>query len=215
MGETAEHIQAIDRRFDFLMDKVHTFFPGEIVNVKSNGLVDVQPSVKVLFPGESSPESLSIINNVILWEERSNDAIIRFPKDKLKGSKVGVFITEHSLIEWRERKGVVTFPEEPRRFDINDGVARLGLYPETVPWLTAQKSNTLEIQVKEGGKISIGDTNPIPNLSAELLNILYNIITNMLPGVVDPISGNLPFLNAAKMIEIQNLLGKITNIEVL
>jgi hypothetical protein len=215
MSETAEHIQAIDRRFDFLMDKVHTFFPGEIVNVKSSGLIDVQPSVKVLFPGETTPESLSIINNVILWEERSGDAIIRFPKDKLKGAKVGVFITEHSLIEWREKKGVVAFPDEPRRFDINDGVARLGLYPETVPWLTEQKANTLEIQVKEGGKISIGDTNPIPNLNAELLNLFYNFMTNALVGVQDPVSGILPFVNAPKMLEIQNLLGKITNIEVL
>ena len=212
MTETALPEEAIDARVKFLLDDVHTFFPGTIVSVRPTGLIDIQPNLKVIFPGTTEEVELPVINKVVLIEPRSEGAISRFPKEDLVGTKVGIIISEHSLVEWRQKGGISSLPEEARRFDINDAVAILGLYPETKPWPTEQKPKTLEIQVKVGSKISIGDNNPIPALNAELLNILYNLVTNMLIGV-NPSTGL--FTNAAKIVQLQTLLAQITNITLL
>ncbi len=209
MSETSAAQDAIDERFKFLFDDFHTFFPAQITNVRPTGLVDVKPSLKVRFVGETSETALPTINNVPLWQLRSEGVVVRFPTEDLKGSKVGVFCADHSLVEWRAKKGVPAFPEEGRRFDINDAVAMLGFYPETLPWPTEQKAKTYEIQVKNGNKISIGDNNPLPNEQAEVLNILYNLIVNMLFGVI-PATG--AFVKTAEIAKLQTLLAKITNI---
>lgn len=209
MTESAEFIQAVDERFRFLLDDVHTFFPATIVNVRSTDLVDIQPNVKVKFQGETTDTELPIINNVPLWQPRSQGGLIRFPAEDLKGSKVGVFVAEHSLVEWREKKAVSAFPEEPRRFDINDAVAVLGLYPETLPWLVSQKPNTLEIMVKENNKIGIGNQN------AELLKIMFQFLEffQTVPATDgDTLAANLTAAQAGLLLTLKNQLETITNI---
>lgn len=208
MTESAEFQESIDERFQFLIDDIHTFFPATITNVRPSGLVDIQPNVKVKFQGEESEEELPIITNVPLWETRSLGAIIRFPKEDLKGSKVGVFIAEHSLVEWRGKKGISTFPEEPRRFDINDAVAVLGLYPETIPWLVTQKPKTLEIQVKEGNKIGIGNPN------AELLKIMFQFLEFFQTVAAtdgDTLAANLTTAQTGLLLDLKTQLATITN----
>lgn len=193
MSESGEFEAALTKQFQFLLDDIHTFFPATIISVRPTGLVDIQPNVKVRFKGETINTQLPNINNVVLLEARSEGAIIRFPKEDIVGTKVGVFIAEHSLTEWREQKGVSAFPEEDRRFDINDAVAVLGLYPETAPWLVPQKPNTLDIMVKEGNKISIG------NQKAELLKILHDAL--------QALEGDFPAL-----VDLRTLLLTITNL---
>lgn len=209
MSESAEFIQAVDERFKFLLDDVHTFFPATIINVRPTGLVDIQPNVKVKFQGETTDTELPIINNVPLWQPRSQGGLIRLPAEDLKGSKVGVFVAEHSLTEWREKKGVSAFPEEPRRFDINDAVAVLGLYPETLPWLISQKPNTLEIMVKENNKIGIGNQN------AELLKIMFQFLEFFQTVVAtdgDTLAANLTSAQAGILLNLKTQLETITNI---
>lgn len=187
------------------MDSVHTFFPGEITEVKSNGLVNVKPSYKVYFPSETTDEELPVIPDVLLMHTRSDSAIIRVPKETLKGSRVGVLISETCLEDWREKKGATVLPTDGRRYNINDAVALLGLYPETLPWLTEQKPNTLEIQVKGNQKIGIGQNAE----GYEFLSLVYNLITNMLAGVN---TGTGLFNNAAQITQIQTALARMTNI---
>jgi hypothetical protein len=210
MSESATFDEAIDERIKFRLDDVHTFFPAEIISVRPDGLVDIQPKVKVIFPGTDQETELPEINKAVLMQTRNEGAIIRLPKESHVGTKVGVLISEHSLTEWRQTSGGSFLPEEARRFDINDAVALLGFYPETVPWGIAQLPNTLEIQVASGKKISIGD-----GANSEVLNLLYNLVVNMLAGVVDPVSGNLPFVNSAKITQLNALLAQITNVTVL
>lgn len=153
------------------MDRVHTYFPGEIVSIgNTDGLVNVKPSHKVRFFGEDSDTDMPVINNCILKHSRSEAGIIRFPKEKLKGSRVGVFIAEHSLNEWRSSKGKSLLPIEGRRFNINDAVAVLGLYPETIPWPVTQKPNTLEIMFKEDCKGYFGNT-----AGDDLFDLVYQL----------------------------------------
>lgn len=213
MPENAPLRDPIQAVFWEQMDSIHTYFPGEITAIKDNGLVDVKPSVKIRFFGESTDTPMPIINNVILAQTRSKSSIIRVPRETLKGSKVGVFISEHSLIDWREKKGAAVLPVEGSRFNINDAVAVLGLYPETMPWPVEQLPNTFEIMVNENQKIGIGNT-----AGDEAFNLLYNLIVNVLVGTTVTTSGGNGtgvFTNASKIVEIQAALAKMTNIVIL
>jgi len=214
MTETARLDEAIDGRVTFKLDDVHTFFPATIIAVRPDGLVDVQPNLKVILPGEGeeAETELPVINKAILLETRNEGAVIRLPKESHIGTKVGVLISEHSLTEWRQTAGKSFLPEEARRFDFNDAVALLGLYPETLPWGLPQKPNTLEIQVAAGKKISIGDNNPVPITAPELLNLMYNFMTQVLLGT-NPATGAM--LGAAKITQLQALLAQITNVTVI
>lgn len=191
------------------MDKVDGFFPAIIDSLGSvDGLVNVLPSQKVTFPDEDVPTQVPIINDVVLWQPRIPGVIIRMPIEKLKGAKVGVFIVDHSIDEWREKGGISNFPIDGRRFNKNDAIAVLGLYPETDPWKVSQKANTFEIQVEEGLKISIGDTAQTDQ--AEIFNLMHNLITNMLAGVN---TGTGSFINTTTITKIQTILSKVTNVE--
>ncbi len=188
------------------MGKVSGFFPAEIVSipkvdgVEVDGLVNVQPNQKIKFQTDKLPTQIPIINDVVLIQPRTNGAIIRVPKESLIGSKVGVCIVDHSIDEWREQKGESTFPTDGRRFNMNDAVCILGLYPETVPWKVAQKPNTFEIQVQQGYKLGIGDG------VNELLKINYDLMTILESLIID--SGVL----GSTITPIKERLEKITNI---
>lgn len=175
MPEESNLRDALRKFWREMMDGVHTFFPGKIVRVKSSMLVDVEPTVKVRFFGEKEDTQIPIIPNVVLINFRDEGSIVRSPKESLKGARVGIFCAEHSLNEWRSSKGKSLLPIEGRRFNINDAIAILGLYPETLPWSVEQKPNTFEIQVKQGYKIGIGDTS-----GNEIVDIIHQIVEILL-----------------------------------
>jgi hypothetical protein len=206
---TAKLEEAIDARITLRLDDVHTFFPAEIIAIRPDGLVDVKPGVKVIFPGTTEEIELPVINKALLLETRSEGAIIRVPKEDLIGSRVGVLISEHSLTEWRQTNGQAFLPEEARRFDINDAVALLGLYPEGVKWPVAQKPKTLEMQVAPGNKIGIGDgTNEFLKIMYDFLDFFQTVTAT--DG--DTLAANLTTAQAGLLASLKTQLAAITNI---
>jgi len=167
-------IAGIEAVVNRVLDNVSTSFPATIIDPlpKQDGLVNVQPNCKIKFFGDNEEVEPKPINNVVLvYAGRTEGTIIRPPKEYLIGSKVLVHVAHHSLTEWRSSQGKSVFPEESRRFNINDAVAVLGLYPETKPFfpLVPQKPLTFEIKGVEGTKFSIGTS------TADLLSILFQM----------------------------------------
>jgi len=187
-----------------IFDNVSTSFPATIIDPlpPEDSLVNVQPNIKIKFLGNEAEVEPKPINNVILvYSSRTEGTIIRPPKEYLIGSKVMVHISEHSLTEWRESRGQSKFPEESRRFNINDAVAVLGAYPETLPWfpLIPQLKNTFEIAGITGTKFQIGTP------TAELLDIVLKLITALIG------SGVLPGATVTLLTALQTLMTTITN----
>jgi hypothetical protein len=185
-AEQTETIESVVRR---VLDTVSTSFPATILSVPNEGLVNVQPNVK--FKTSETGEAIEPrpINNVVLmYGDRTEQTIQRPPKEGLVGSKVLVLACEHSLTEWRSSGGKSIYPKENRAFNLNDAVAILGFYPETLKWPNPQKPLTWEFLIKEGFKIAIGTKN------ADFVGLTYQILFDMAAGV-DPDTG--VFLNIA------------------
>lgn len=193
-------VEAIVRR---VFDNVSVMFPGTIIAPsKIEGLVDVQPNIRIKFLGSDEEVEPKAINNVILhYPARTGQTIIRPPKESLIGSKVMVHISEHSLTEWRESGGKSVFPEESRRFNLNDAVAVLGMYSEKVLWPNPQLPNTFDFLGLEGIKFQIGTQ------TADLLDILFKINDALIT------SGVLPGGTVTALTAQQTLLTTITNIK--
>lgn len=194
MAEEGEPIEGIEDIVWRILDGVSTSFPATIVGLGTiDGLVSVQPNHKYKMARDDAEIEPPTINNVVLvYPGRTEQTTSRPPKEALIGSKVLVVASEHSLTEWRSSAGKSVYPSENRRFDSNDAVAIIGLYPETLQWPNAQLPNTWEFLAKEGFKFKIGNQN------ADLLKILYDAL--------EILKGDYPALTA-----LQTLLATITN----
>lgn len=200
-AEQDDFIAGVEAVVNRIFDNVSTSFPGTIVAPSATeGLVDVQPNVKFKAFGDDAEIEPKPINNVVLvYSGRTNSTIIRPPREYLIGSKVLVHISQHSLTEWRSSDGKSVFPEENRRFNINDAVAVLGLYPESIAWPNPQLPLTFEIKGLKGTKFSIGTQ------TADLLSILFNINAALIS------SGVLPGATVTALTAQQTLLTTIAN----
>lgn len=197
-------ITGVEAVVNRVLDNVSTSFPATIIDPlpKQDGLVNVQPNCKIKFFGDNEEVEPKPINNVILiYPNRTNSTISRPPRESLVGSKVLVHITHHSLTEWRSSNGKSVFPEESRRFNINDAVAVLGMYSELTSWPNPQLPNTFEILGLEGTKFQLGTQ------TAELLDITLKLITTLIS------SGVFPGGTVTTLTTLQTLLATITNLK--
>lgn len=177
MPEEAEFIEAQEAIINRVLSGVSTAFPATIIAPSQiEGLVDVQPNHKFKIPGNPKELTPNPINNVPLLSLHRTSGkklatIIRPPKESLIGTKVLCVTCEHSITEWRSSDGGTVFARENRRFDINDAVAIIGLYPETVKWsLDPQKPDTFEFLGTSGVKFHIGTS------TADFLKIMYDFL---------------------------------------
>lgn len=204
MAEEAEFIEAQEAIINRVLDNVSTVFPATVIAPSAiEGLVDVQPNNKFKVVGSNEELTPEPINNVVLiYPGRTQRTIIRPPKEALIGTKVLVLVCEHDITEWRSSGGKTIYPGENRRFNFNDAVAILSLYPETVKWPNPQLPNTFEFLGLEGTKFHIGTS------TADLVGLTYQILLDMSAGVV-PATGafvNITQIvaNLAKLLTIAN-----------
>lgn len=211
MPEEADANEAMEAVVRRVLDEVSTSFPATIIAPSAiEGLVDVQPNVKFKTVGDDIPVEPAAINNVVLiYPGRTNRTIIRPPKEDLIGSKVLVLACEHSLTEWRGGEGVSIYPAENRRFNLNDAVAVLGFYPETITWSNPQLSKTFEFLGVEGTKFKMGtDKNDLLKIMYDFLNFFQTV--SAADG--DTLAANLTTAQTGLLADLKTQLANITNI---
>lgn len=211
MAEEAEFIEAQEAIINRVLDNVSTVFPATVIAPSViEGLVDVQPNNKFKVVGSNEELTPEPINNVVLiYPGRTQRTIIRPPKEALIGSRVLVLACEHDITEWRSSGGKTIYPGENRRFNINDAVAILGLYPETVKWSNPQKPNTFEFLGLEGTKFHIGTS------TADLLKIMYDFLDFFQTVAAtdgDTLAANLTAAQPLLLANLKILMESITNI---
>lgn len=145
--------------------------PGRIeVYDPDTHLASVQPLIKRRFYQRQKSELLPIINRVPVVFPRSANALIRLPITK--GDIVTLVFADRNISNWLSGNGDAKDHLDTRKHHLNDAYALLGGYPKGKPW-EAVNPDALEIQVKPGTKITIG------NGQEELIQLTYDALTKL------------------------------------
>jgi len=171
----------------YQLNNTHTSMPGTVLSYDpSQQRATIQPSInKSLTNGVTVV--LPVLTNVpVIWPN-SGGASITMPV--LPGDTCLILFCERSIDDWITQggnaSGTIT-PSDPRKFDMSDGVAIMGLKPfnSTFP-VGANNSDlllklgTAALALQPGGKVALG-TNAI-----ELLSQLSTVFT----ALANPASG--------------------------
>jgi hypothetical protein len=164
-----------------LTNDVSTFSPAiitKVIKAKNNEnvvLCDCKSSFLQVVNdgGVNTKKEKTILNVPLLLPSTTNTFTLRPPLDdaSLVGAGVGLIVSDTYLANWRESSGETpVLPTYPRKFNVADAVAILGLTPTKKGFDSPLKDSTAQIKVKQGVKIEIG------NDSADLLRILKDLI---------------------------------------
>ena len=164
-------LKLINQSIDESNAALRVSMPGRIEKYDPNTmLANIQPLLKIKFYGRNSSELLPIINNVPVCHSRTGSSLIRLPV--ALGDLVTILFSDRSIESWVSGNGEEKEPEDTRKHHISDAVAFLGGYPKGLKQ-TAKNKNALEISVKSGTKITIG------NGSEELLQLAHDAFTSL------------------------------------
>lgn len=153
--------------------------PGSIESYDPDThFANVRPLLKRRFFARRNPVDLPIINRVPVIHPRTASAMIRLPVSV--GDIVTLIFADRSLENWLGGNGESKEPLDTRQHHLNDAYAILGGYPEALKQI-ANNPNALEIVVKSGTKVTLG------NGTDELLQLAYNAFTE-LKSLTDQIS---------------------------
>ena len=168
----------------FQLYDVHTALPGTIISYDSTlQKATIQPSLKKSYL-DGTTQEMPILNNVPVIFPRAGGASLTFPV--VQGDTCLLLFIERSTDLWKSVGGVVA-PDDPRKFDLSDAVAIMGLMPFSENSLSENNEDVLltyknsnirikssgEIQIETAGKIAIGSqTTEVLDLLSRWLNVL-------------------------------------------
>lgn len=165
----------------FQLYDVHTALPGQIISYDHTmQKATIQPCLKKSYL-DGTTQEMPILNNVPVIFPRAGGASLTFPV--LPGDTCLLLFVERSTDLWKSVGGVVA-PNDPRKFDLSDAVAIMGLMPFTENSLSENNEDVLltykssNIRIKASGEIQIetASTVAIGNASAEVLSIVSSIL---------------------------------------
>jgi len=171
MSGHAVLLKLINQAIDESNSSFRVSMPGRIEKYDPDTmLANIQPLLKIKFYGRSNSELLPIINNVPICHSRTGSSLIRLPV--ALGDLVTLVFSDRSIESWVSGSGGAKEPEDTRKHHISDAVAFLGGYPKGLKQ-TAKNKGALEIVVKSGTKITIG------NGEEELLQLAHDAFTSL------------------------------------
>jgi len=148
--ETPSFSFVMNQAIENALNNVNVSIPAQVVAVdNAKGFVDVQPVLKKRY-SDGELVDIPVISKVPIATYRANDAFISLPVKV--GDYVNLIFSQRSLDVWLNKGGIVD-PVDPRKFNISDAIAYLGVYPETMP-LDGVSSEDLVIK-NAASKISV------------------------------------------------------------
>jgi hypothetical protein len=155
--------------------------PGTIVSYDfTKQKAEIQPTLKKSYL-DGTTLDLPILSNVPVIFPRASGASLTFPV--VQGDTCLLLFIERSTDLWKSVGGNVA-PNDPRKFDLSDAVAIMGLFPFTEDSLAENNSDVLltyknsSIRIKENGDIQIDTAGKVAigNSSTEVLDIVSKIL---------------------------------------
>lgn len=170
--------------FNELSGKLRVCMPAKIETYDPDThLATVQPLLKVKFYGREVSTLLPSINRVPVIHPQSTNAIIRVPINK--GSICTLVFADRSIENWVAGAGDPREPLDTRKHHLNDAYAIPGGYPEQSPW-EATNPDALELQVKSGTKIAVGNgTDELLQLAHDAFNELKDLVGELSQTLAD------------------------------
>ena len=172
---------AIRQSILYQLNNIHTCLPAEIVSYDyTKQRATVQPLLnKVWSDGTSTP--MPEQQNVPVIFPRAGGASLTFPV--IAGDTCLLVFIERSTDVWKTVGGQVN-PDDPRKFDLSDGVAIMGLFPfsessqaenNTDVFLTYAGS---KIVIKQNGDVVIDTASKVAigNSTTEVLNVISQLL---------------------------------------
>jgi hypothetical protein len=197
---------AIRQAVLYNLNNVHTALPASVISYDYTvQKATVQPLLnKVWFDGTVTP--MPVLENVPVIFPKSGGASLTFPVNP--GDTCLLLFIERSTDLWLTQGGQVS-PDDPRKFDLSDGVAIMGLFPfsqnsladnNTDLLLTYQRSS---FRIKQNGAIVIqtSDTVAIGDTTTEVLDIISQTL-NLLATSLTTAEGT-PFEFAASWASLK------------
>jgi hypothetical protein len=165
----------------FQLYDVHTALPGQIISYDhTTQKATIQPCLRKSYL-DGTTQEMPILNNVPVIFPRAGGASLTFPV--VSGDTCLLLFIERSTDLWKSVGGVVA-PNDPRKFDLSDAVAIMGLMPFTENSLSDNNEDVLltykgsNIRIKASGDIQIETASKVAigNTSAEVLDIVSSIL---------------------------------------
>ncbi|MGH2639946.1 MAG: Gp138 family membrane-puncturing spike protein, partial [Rhabdochlamydiaceae bacterium] len=172
----------------FQLYDVHTALPGQIISYDySIQKATIQPCLKKSYL-DGTTQEMPILNNVPVIFPRAGEASLTFPVSP--GDTCLLLFIERSTDLWKSVGGVVA-PNDPRKFDLSDAVAIMGLLPFSENSLSENNEDVLltyknsSIRIKASGDIQIETASKVAigNTSAEVLDIVSSILGILITSV--------------------------------
>lgn len=172
----------------FQLYDVHTALPGQVIFYDySTQKATIQPCLKKSYL-DGTTQEMPILNNVPVIFPRAGGASLTFPV--APGDTCLLLFIERSTDLWKSVGGVVA-PNDPRKFDLSDAVAIMGLMPFSENSLSENNEDVLltyknsNIRIKASGDIQIETASKVAigNTSAEVLDIVSSILGILITSV--------------------------------
>lgn len=160
---------------------MYTALPGRIESYDYTvQKASIQPMLNKVYT-DGTTVQMPILNNVPVMFPRAGGASLTFPV--VEGDTCLLVFSARSLDNWKESGGIVS-PEDPRKFDLSDAIAIVGLYPfsEVSPALNNEdvlltyKNSSITIKVTGDVVVNTSNTVAIGNETTELLDVLSQLL---------------------------------------
>jgi hypothetical protein len=198
---------------DYRLNNVHTALPGSIVSYDYTvQKASVQPLLnKVWADGTNTP--YPVLENVPVLFPRAGGGGFTFPV--VEGDTCLLLFIERSTDLWLTVGGQVN-PDDPRKFDLSDGVALMGLFPFTENSTADNNTDMIltyagsVIRIKQNGGIVIESesTVAIGTTATEVLNVLSTLMGYLTGSTVMGPAFNGP-LNASFITQVTTLKAQL------
>jgi len=170
-------MDVMNQFWDWKTNQMWTAFPGKCIKYDSSkrqGSIEVL--VKYLFGEDEVPKSIPNLLDVPVMMPGNQFATINLPK--LGSGSFGLMIAANiDITDWILGSGQAVLPTEDRRWDINDGFFIPGVFPEGAPYQGTIDDDVLDISVKPGTKVKIGNSvADLPGMFDELLTLLQGTV---------------------------------------
>lgn len=207
---------AIRNSILYQLNNIHTAFPGVIVDydfTKKQAIV--QPTINKMY-SDGLEQPFPLLNAVPVIFPFAGGASLTFPVNA--GDPCLLIVCERSIDQWMTT-GMQTFPADPRKFDLSDAVAIMGLVPFTSTSPAPNNTDVLltyqgsSISIKQNGDVIIDTSSKVAigNNTTEVLDVISQLLGLLQGAMVMGPAFNGP-LNAsfiANVLALQTQLNAI------
>lgn len=205
--ETQSPDQIIRNAIQSAMLDVHTWLPCEVVKVRGDQKVDLQPLLQIRYKltGLQTPP---VIQNVMVAMPMGAGYAIRLP---IAVGDTGVALfCERSLDVWKLQGGIVD-PNDIRSHDVNDAIFIPGIVPfteQTEGYGTdlVVQNGTAKLRVQKSGRFKVG------NDANELFDTLVELVETLQDAMVLTGIGPEKFI-ASTQTQLSDVLTKLNSLK--